>query len=65
MDENLEDLVEKKLKKDIFRSCLWNFSTKVGYIVNLNTSGKMSTEEAYKQIKKLWKSFKRTYKGGI
>jgi hypothetical protein len=34
----------------------------VNYICNLETNGKLSPEESYKQIKALWKQLKRSKK---
>jgi hypothetical protein len=34
----------------------------VNYICNLESNGKLSPEESYKQIKTLWKQLKRTKK---
>jgi len=38
----------------IFNANLQEFSQKVSYISNLETSGKLSPEEAYHQIEALW-----------
>ena len=38
------------------------FSTHVGYISAMASSGKITTEEAYKQVKKLHKSLRQSYK---
>ncbi len=38
------------------------FSTHVGYISSLATNGKLTTEEAYSQTKKLYKSLRQSYK---
>lgn len=46
----------------VFNSNLQEFSHKVGYICNLETSGKISPEEAYTQIKMLWKQLKKAKK---
>ncbi|WP_414528075.1 hypothetical protein [Nodularia chucula] len=46
----------------IFNANLQEFAHKVGYIANLETSGKLSPEEAYKRIKTLWKQLKRSKK---
>ena len=51
---NLENLV--------FNANLQEFSHKVGYITALQTSGKLSPEEAYRKIKTLWKQLKRSKK---
>ncbi|MGB6296367.1 MAG: hypothetical protein WBF90_09290 [Rivularia sp. (in: cyanobacteria)] len=46
----------------VFNANLQEFAQKVGYIVNLQTSGKTTSEEAYKQIKALWKQLKHSKK---
>jgi hypothetical protein len=46
----------------VFNANLQEFAQKVGYITNLETSGKLSPEEAYSQIKALWKELKRSKK---
>lgn len=46
----------------IFNANLQEFAQKVGYISNLETSGKLSPQEAYKQIKSLWKQLKHSKK---
>lgn len=38
------------------------FSTHIGYIAALASSGKLTTEEAYSQTKKLYKSLRQSYK---
>lgn len=51
-----------KVEHLIFNANLQEFSHKVGYITALETSGKLSSDEAYKQIKALWKELKRSRK---
>ncbi len=46
----------------VFNANLQEFSQKVGYIVNLQTSGKITSEDAYKEIKALWKNLKHSKK---
>ena len=46
----------------VFNANLQEFANKVGYITALETSGKISTLEAYKQVKKLWKELKKSRK---
>jgi hypothetical protein len=46
----------------VFNANLQEFAQQVSYICNLETSGKLSTEEAYKKIHALWKQLKRTKK---
>lgn len=45
-----------------FNANLQEFSQKVSYISALETGGKLSSEQAYKQIKTLWKQLKRSRK---
>ncbi len=46
----------------VFNANLQEFSQKVGYIANLETSGKISPFQAYTQIKILWKKLKQSKK---
>lgn len=46
----------------VFNANLQEFAQKVGYICNLETGGKIPTEEAYKQIKLLWQQLKQSKK---
>ncbi|KOP27649.1 hypothetical protein AMR41_03940 [Hapalosiphon sp. MRB220] len=46
----------------VFNANLQEFAQKVSYIANLETSGKLSPEEAYSQIKRLWKQLKLSKK---
>jgi hypothetical protein len=46
-----------------FDANLQEFSTKIGYICSLETSGKISPQEAYQQIKELYKTLKQSKKG--
>ncbi|HLP89952.1 MAG TPA: hypothetical protein VK184_15350 [Nostocaceae cyanobacterium] len=46
----------------VFNSNLQEFSQRVSYICSLQTSGKLSPEDAYAQIKVLWKQLKHTKK---
>ena len=46
----------------VFNSNLQEFAQKISYICNLETGGKVPPEEAYKQIKSLWKQLKRSKK---
>ncbi|MBD2731100.1 hypothetical protein H6G96_33495 [Nostoc sp. FACHB-892] len=46
----------------VFNANLQEFAQKVGYITCLETSGKLSPDEAYKQIKALWKQLKHSKK---
>lgn len=46
----------------VFNANLQEFAQQVSYICNLETSGKLSPEEAYRKIQALWKDLKRTKK---
>ncbi len=46
----------------MFNANLQEFSQKITYITCLQTGGKLSTEEAYEQIKVLWKQLKHSKK---
>lgn len=45
-----------------FNANIQEFSTKIGYICALETSGKIPPLEAYHQIKQLWKELKQSKK---
>ncbi|MBX9258242.1 hypothetical protein H1Q63_30700 [Desmonostoc muscorum CCALA 125] len=47
----------------VFNANLQEFAQKVSYITNLETNGKLDPEDAYKQIKALWKQLKSSKKG--
>jgi hypothetical protein len=42
----------------VFNAKLQDFSQRVNYICSLQTGGKLSPQEAYKQIQILWKQLK-------
>ncbi|MBD2299018.1 hypothetical protein H6G80_03585 [Nostoc sp. FACHB-87] len=46
----------------IFNANLQEFAQKVGIITSLETNGKLTSQEAYKKIKSLWKQLKRSKK---
>ena len=46
----------------VFNANLQEFAQKVNYICNLETGGKLPPEQAYRQIKSLWKQLKRSKK---
>ncbi len=46
----------------VFNANLQEFAQRVGYISNLETSGKLTPQQAYKKIKTLWKQLKRSKK---
>lgn len=43
-----------------FNANLQEFTQRVGYICGLETGGKISPEQAYKEIKALWKQLKKS-----
>lgn len=45
---------KNKINSIEFNRNLQNFSVKVGYICNLQTSGKLSSHQAYQRIELLW-----------
>jgi hypothetical protein len=53
---------EVKPKNLLFNANLQEFSQQISYICNLETGGKIPPDQAYKQIKALWKELKRTKK---
>jgi hypothetical protein len=46
----------------VFNANLQEFAQKVGYISSLETAGKLSPEESYRQIKALWHDLKSSKK---
>ena len=46
----------------VFNSNLQEFAQKISYVCNLETGGKVPPEEAYQQIKSLWKELKKSKK---
>jgi hypothetical protein len=46
----------------VFNANLQEFAQKISYICNLETAGKITPQEAYEQIKVLWKNLKRSKK---
>jgi hypothetical protein len=46
------------LGKEGFNQNLETFAERVGLIVGLQSNGKMSQDQAYAQIRKLWKSLR-------
>ncbi|BAZ39152.1 hypothetical protein NIES4101_51040 [Calothrix sp. NIES-4101] len=46
----------------VFNANLQEFAQRISIICSLETSGKISPEEAYEQVKVLWKQLKRTKK---
>ncbi len=53
---------EFKPENLVFNNNLQEFTQKVSFICSLETSGKLTPEESYKQIKALWKELKRSKK---
>lgn len=54
---------EAKPENIVFNANLQEFAQRVNYICNLETGGKISTEEAYQNIKQLWKELKSSRQG--
>ena len=46
----------------VFNANLQEFAQRVNYICNLETAGKLPPEEAYNQIKQLWKELRQSKK---
>ena len=46
----------------VFDANLQEFAQKVGYVCNLENNGKLSGEEAFKEIKNLWQQLKESKK---
>ncbi len=46
----------------VFNANLQEFAQRVSYISCLETNGKLSPEESYEQIKRLWKELKQSHK---
>jgi hypothetical protein len=46
----------------VFDANLQEFAQRVGYISSLESNGKISPEDSYKQIKTLWKQLKHSKK---
>ncbi|QSJ16973.1 hypothetical protein JYQ62_35835 [Nostoc sp. UHCC 0702] len=46
----------------VFNANLQEFAQRVSYICNLETGGKLPPDDAYEQIKLLWKQLKNTKK---
>jgi len=53
---------EFKPENLVFNANLQEFAQRVNYLCNLETGGKISPEEAYQEIKQLWKQLKRSKK---
>jgi sigma54-dependent transcription regulator len=49
-------------KNLMFNANLQEFSHRVGIICSLETGGKLTPEESYEEIQKLWKQLKRSKK---
>jgi hypothetical protein len=46
----------------VFNANLQEFAQRISYICNLETSGKIPPDQAYEQIKDLWKNLRRSKK---
>jgi hypothetical protein len=53
---------EVKPENLVFNANLQEFSQKVSYISCLETGGKLTPEESYREIKSLWKQLKKSKK---
>ncbi len=53
---------EFKPENLIFNANLQEFAQKVSYICNLETNGKITPNQAYEQIRNLWKTLKDSIK---
>ncbi len=51
-----------KMEKVLFNANLQEFAQRVNFICNLETNGKISSQQAYQEIKNLWKTLKSTRK---
>ncbi|MBP0001571.1 MAG: hypothetical protein J7641_21710 [Cyanobacteria bacterium SID2] len=51
---------EFKPENVVFNANLQEFAQKVNYICNLETSGKISPNEAYEAVKDLWKQLRKS-----
>ncbi len=49
---------EIKPENLVFNANLQEFAQRISYICNLETAGKITSAEAYQQIKSLWKQLK-------
>lgn len=45
----------------VFNANLQEFAQRTGYIANLETAGKISPDEAYREINRLWYSLENSY----
>jgi len=53
---------EFKPENLVFNANLQEFAQRVNYLCSLETGGKISPEEAYQEIKDMWKQLKRSKK---
>ena len=68
MDNSKEDFLyprsryygDFKPENLVFNANLQEFAQRVSYICGLETSGKIQPEEAYEQVKSLWKQLKHS-----
>lgn len=47
----------------VFNANLQEFAQRISYLCNLETNGKITPEDTYKQIKILWKQLQQAKKG--
>lgn len=53
---------EVKPENLVFNANLQEFAQRINFIASLQTGGKLSSEESYKQIEALWKQLKKSKK---
>ncbi len=53
---------EFSLENLVFDANLQEFAQRISYLCNLENNGKISPEDAYNQIKSLWKQLKQSKK---
>lgn len=44
----------------VFNANLQEFAQRVGYVSGLHTGGKLSSDEAFEEVRQLWKTLKRS-----
>lgn len=61
LDQNYQYRGEFTPNNLVFNANFQEFSRRVGYICNLQTAGKLSTEESYKLLESLWEQSKHNF----
>jgi len=54
---------EAKPKNIVFNANLQEFAQRINYVCNLETAGKISSEQAYREIKQLWQQLEISREG--